>query len=227
MDPDIAEALAKSYLGGLPSDVVDPLVAGLMRLDYPSGTTIYRGGDPPRVLLVISGLIRLYVTSREGREVTIRYGRRSDVLGTPLVVAGPIDVGAMTLEPTSVAVIDPRRLEDTARRDVRLAYAMAEEMGLRLYDMIQQVSINTFGSVRQRVASHLLDLASTQQRPAGTLEARVTQQELADAVGSVREVVARALRDLRRLGIVATSTDSVVILDPIRLHEEYWGGTGP
>jgi CRP/FNR family cyclic AMP-dependent transcriptional regulator len=227
MDPDIAEALSKSYLAGLPSEVVDPLFAGQMRVDYPSGTTIYRGGDPPRVLLVISGLIRLYVKSREGREVTIRYGRATDILGTPLVVGGPIDVNAMTLEPTSAAVIDPRRLADTARRDVRLAYAMAEEMGLRLYDMIQQVSINTFGSVRQRVASHLLDLASMQQRREGTLEAHATQQELADSVGSVREVVARALRDLRRLGIVATSTDSVVILDPMRLHEEYWGTERP
>lgn len=55
----------------------------------------------------------------------------------------------------------------------------------------------------------------------------MSQQELADAVGSVREVVARALRDLRALGIVATSTDSVVILDPARLHEEYWGGARP
>jgi DNA-binding transcriptional regulator YhcF (GntR family) len=47
----------------------------------------------------------------------------------------------------------------------------------------------------------------------------VSQQELADATGSVREVVARALRDLRTAGIVATTADCVVILDPARLHE--------
>ena len=48
----------------------------------------------------------------------------------------------------------------------------------------------------------------------------VSQQELADAIGSVREVVSRALRGLRAAGIVATSKDRVEILDPIRLHEE-------
>jgi CRP/FNR family transcriptional regulator, cyclic AMP receptor protein len=50
----------------------------------------------------------------------------------------------------------------------------------------------------------------------------VSQQELADAVGSVREVVARALRDFRLARLVATAPDSVVILDPARLHEESW-----
>src|SRR5438552_2715043 len=71
--------------------------------------------------------------------------------------------------------------------------------------------------------------------PAGTtayragsdrLAARVSQQELADAAGSVREVVARVLRDLRLAGIVATTTDSVVILDPARLYAESGGATG-
>jgi CRP/FNR family transcriptional regulator, cyclic AMP receptor protein len=227
MDPDVADALAKSYLGELPPEVVDPLIADQIRLDYPAGTIIYRPGDAPRVFLVVSGLIRVFMTSPEGRQVTVRYGRPSDVMGTPLVVGGPLNVNAMTLAPTSVSAIDSRRLGDDARRDVRLAYAMAEEMNRRLADALGQIAINTFGSVKQRVAFHLLDLASAQQEPAGSLEAQVSQQELADSIGSVREVVARALRDLRASGIVSTSTDSVVILDPARLYEEYWGGSPP
>ena len=223
MDPDVADALAASFLGRLPPEVVDPFTADPVRLDYPQGTTIYREGEPARALLMVSGLIRIFMTSPEGRQVTIRYGRPPDVLGTALVVGGPFNVNAMTLAPTSVVVIDARQLADAARRDARLAYAMAEEMGRRLNEALQQIAINAFGSVKQRVASHLLDLASAQQRSDAPLEAQVSQQELADAIGSVREVVARALRDLRAAGIVSTSTDSVMILDPARLHEEYWG----
>jgi Crp-like helix-turn-helix domain len=47
-----------------------------------------------------------------------------------------------------------------------------------------------------------------------------SRDELADAVGSVREVVARVLGDFRVAGIVATSSDSVLILDAARLHSE-------
>ena len=102
MDPDVAEALAKSFLGRLPSEVVDPLLADQVRLDYPAGTTIYRGGEPARAMLMVSGLVRIYVTSREGRQVTIRYGRPTDVLGTALIIGGPLNAHAQTLAPTSV-----------------------------------------------------------------------------------------------------------------------------
>src|SRR5216683_6934213 len=94
-----------------------------------------------------------------------------------------------------------------------VCWAIAEELNRRLYDTLEQTAINAFGSVRQRVAAHLLDLASAQLHPRGRLVARVSQQEVADAVGSVREVVARVLRDFRVAGIVATSSDGVLILD--------------
>ena len=75
-----------------------------------------------------------------------------------------------------------------------MAWAVAEELSRRLYDTLQQTAINTFGSVRQRVA----------------------------AQGSVREVVARVLREFRLAGLVATAPDSVVIFDAARLHSESW-----
>ena len=52
------------------------------------------------------------------------------------------------------------------------------------------------------------------------------QVSAADAAGSVREVVARALRDLRAAEIVTTASDSVVILDPARLYAESGGPAG-
>src|SRR5438132_532990 len=46
------------------------------------------------------------------------------------------------------------------------------------------------------------------------LHLAVTQQSLADATGSVREVVARALRELRREGAIATADDGITVVDP-------------
>ena len=64
--------------------------------------------------------------------------------------------------------------------------------------------------MRQRAARHLLDLASEAQH--GTeLRAAVSQQGLADAVGSVREVVVRVLRDFRVAGLIETRRGSIVI----------------
>lgn len=221
-DRGVADAVAGSFLGRLPSDLVDALVEVGERIEYPAGSTIYRAGSFPRTVLVVSGLLRVYMSSPEGRQVTVRYARSCDVLGIAVLVGGPADVGVQTLAESSLFRIDSRMLTSAARRDARVAWAPAEELNRRLYETLQQTAINAFGSVRQRVAAHLLDLASAQQRPRGPLVARVSQQELADAVGSVREVVARVLRDFRVERLVATSPDSIHVLDPAGLHDQSW-----
>jgi CRP/FNR family transcriptional regulator len=217
-DREVDDALAGSFLAGLPAEVVASLRAEGERVDYPAGTTLYRPGAPPQAALVVRGLIRVFLASPEGRQVTVRYARPSDVLGIAVLVGGPASTGVEVVESSSLFRISSRILIEAAQRDPRVGWAVAEELNRRLYETLEQTAVNAFGSVRQRVAAHLLDLASAQQRPDARLVAYVSHQELADAVGSVREVVARALRDLRVAGIVATSADSIVILDASRLY---------
>lgn len=225
-DRAVDDALARSFLAELPADLLGRLREEGERADYPAGTTVYRAGDDPRAAVVVRGLIRVFLSSPEGRQVTVRYTRPGDVLGIAVLVGGPANTGVQAVEASSVFRISARTLTAAARRDPRVAWALAVELNRRLYDVLEQTAVNAFGSVRQRVAAHLLDLASDGQRSPGRLEAHVSQQELADAAGSVREVVARALRDLRLAGIVATTPDSVVILDPARLHAVSGSPTG-
>jgi CRP/FNR family cyclic AMP-dependent transcriptional regulator len=77
-------------------DLVDELLAEGERTDYPAGTTIYREGAAPRAVLVIDGLLRVYMTSAEGRQVTVRYARDADVLGIAVLVGGPVNVAVQT-----------------------------------------------------------------------------------------------------------------------------------
>ena len=77
-----------------------------------------------------------------------------------------------------------------------------------------------------RAGHHGAAAAGPRALVGGRLVAQISQQELADAVGSVREVVARALRDFRAAGMVATTGDSVVILDATRLYAESGGPVG-
>ena len=225
-DREIDDALARSFLADLPPELTGRLRAEGERADYPAGTTVYRAGSDPQAALVVDGLLRVYLMSAEGRQVTVRYARPGDVLGIAVLVGGPARTGVQAVEPASLFRITLRTLTAAAREDPRVSWAIAQELNRRLYEALEQTAVNAFGTVRQRVAAHLLDLASVQQHPRGRLEAGVSQQELADAAGSVREVVARALRDLRIAGIVATTADSVVILDAARLYGESGGAAG-
>ena len=218
-DREIDDALARSFLADLPPELTGRLRAEGERADYPAGTTVYRAGSDPQAALVVDGLLRVYLMS-------VRYARPGDVLGIAVLVGGPARTGVQAVEPASLFRITLRTLTAAAREDPRVSWAIAQELNRRLYEALEQTAVNAFGTVRQRVAAHLLDLASVQQHPRGRLEAGVSQQELADAAGSVREVVARVLRDLRVAGIVATTADSVVILDAARLYGESGGAAG-
>ena len=74
-----------------------------------------------------------------------------------------------------------------AERDVRVARALLDELSERVLSFVVEIP-SAFATVRQRVARHLLDLASERQR-GSELVASIGQQDLADAVGTVREVV--------------------------------------
>jgi CRP/FNR family cyclic AMP-dependent transcriptional regulator len=195
--------------------LVEILLSDGFVIEYPAGTAIYQERDEPRCLLVVSGLIRAFLRSTRGRQVTFRYATSGDMLGTAVVVGGPMTTNTQAVTKTRAIVINTTRLHNLATQDVRVAWALARDLDNFVSAVLDELAINSFGSIRERAARHLLGLAS----PAvdGSLVAVVGQQDLADAVGSVREVVGRALRELRDEGLITTSGTTVTILDVGRL----------
>lgn len=211
------------FLSTLPEDAAERLLAGAIRIRVPAGALVYREDETPRVIVVIDGLLRAFLRSADGRQVTVRYARSGDVTGLGLVLGGP---GPMSVQAMTSALVAAQRV-DTLRSmlasDPRVARACAEELTRQLYLALYDLSEQAFLPVRQRIIRHLLDLATRGNGP--HLVVHATQQELADAVGSVREVVTRTLRRLRKEGMVETHRDEIVLLDPIALSDKADGPT--
>lgn len=102
-DAEVIAAVTRSCLAGLPADVIAELLAVGERMDVPAGSRIYRPGGLPRTVLVVRGLLRVYLASPEGGQVTVRYGRDGDVLGIAVLVGGPADVGVQAVTESSVS----------------------------------------------------------------------------------------------------------------------------
>jgi CRP/FNR family transcriptional regulator len=217
-DDRVDDALAQSFLATLPAETCERLLAGATLLDIPAGAVLYRDEDSPRFGVVVGGLVRVFLTSAEGRQITVRYARSGAIMGAPTAIGGPVDVSAQALTETAMLMLNVDGVRSLAKTDPALAWALAEEVTRRLYEVLEAFAGNVFGSVRQRVARHLLDLAADRQQGA-VLIAPVSQQALADAVGTAREVVARTLHDLRRARLVDTARNGVVLVDPDRLSE--------
>jgi CRP/FNR family cyclic AMP-dependent transcriptional regulator len=220
---DVAVSLLRvGPCASLPTQTVERLTAGGKQADFPTGVTVYTEADAERFGVIIRGLLRVYMHTSDGREVTVRYVRRGSLLGAPALVAGPAPVFVQALTDSAVYFMDVARVKRLAREDAAVAWAVAEESVHRLYDVLEELAGNTFATVRQRVVRHLLDLAASRPTTDGRLAALVNQQDLANSVGSVREVVARVLHELRAASLVRTSPGRVEILDPLKMSLELW-----
>jgi CRP/FNR family transcriptional regulator, cyclic AMP receptor protein len=217
-DHRVDAALAQSFLATLPAATCERLVAGATQFDIPAGAVLYRDEDSPRFGVVVGGLVRIFLTSAGGRQITVRYARSGAIIGAPTAIGGPVDVSAQALTETTLLMLNVDAVRSFAKADPGVAWLLAEEVTRRLYEVLLAFSGNAFGSVRQRVARHLIDLAADRQQGA-LLIAPVSQQALADAVGTAREVVARTLHDLRRAGLVDTAKKGIVLVDPDGLSE--------
>jgi len=206
-------AAAEGPLSRLPPEALTRLLDGQMAVQTTAGGVLYRPGESVGLHLVVSGLIRVALASEEGRQITVRYGRRGDVLGVPVEVFGSAPVYAQAVTDAVVVTMRPGLLTQLAQRDSRVGLWMADELAARIDGLLQELSMTAFWPVRRRLARHLLDLAADQQR-GETLLVHASHQELADHIGTVREVVARTLTAFRTAGCIRSDPGGIRLLAP-------------
>jgi CRP/FNR family cyclic AMP-dependent transcriptional regulator len=226
VDADVHRAVSMSHLRGLPPTVLAELLADAVRARIPAGSVTHREGeDAPHLELVVSGVVRVFVTAPDGRTMTIRYCRSGALIGVMSLFAAGFTLPAtiQALVDADVLRLSPSRARTAGDRDVRVARAFLAEQSERALNFVHEIPGSAFATMRQRVARHLLDLASERASTCGRgqeLAVQVSQRGLADSVGTVREVVVRVLRELREDGLVRTERDRIVLVDPDQLTRE-------
>jgi CRP/FNR family transcriptional regulator len=223
MDDDrIGRALAASHFGRLSAPTRRRLLAGSRLVTRDAGSVVHAEGDQqPHLDVVVSGFARVFVAAPDGRSLTVRYCRPGSILGAfSLFVDGfAMPATVQSLLATGYLVLDARRVRELASTDGTVADALLRELSERVHDFVSEIARGSFTTVRQRVARHLLDLASQDQQD-DALVAKVSQEHLAESVGTAREVVVRVLRQLRTAGLVSTAREAITIRDAVGLFAE-------
>jgi CRP/FNR family transcriptional regulator, cyclic AMP receptor protein len=214
--------LRRGCWASVPIGTIESLIEGGRVIEFPAGHTVYAEADAEGLAVVLRGLLRVYMHASDGRQVTVRYVRTGDLLGVPALIGGPAPVFVQAVASGAAFFFDIDRVRRAARSDASVAWALAEESVHRLYDVLEELAGNAFASVSQRVARHLLDLAASRPGVGSRLTAFVSQQDLANSVGSVREVIARVLAEFREERLVRTSPGRVEILDPLQMSRQLW-----
>lgn len=178
---------------------------------YPAGHVLFTTGEVCRGLYVVeSGRVRVYRTSPAGREQVLHMeGAGRAVAELPLFDGGPYPASAMTDVESRLVFVPRAEFEALYRENPDVAAAVIHELGKRLRHLVHVTETLAFRDVAARLALFLASRADQHgtQTPHGVeIVLERTREQLSFELGTARESVSRALKQLTEKGLIEPLT---------------------
>ncbi|WP_106627712.1 Crp/Fnr family transcriptional regulator [Selenomonas massiliensis] len=183
------------------------------------GGFVYRGSlAQAGTLHIISGSLRVYILSEEGREFTLYFLRDGDVgllASTSSLGSTSCDISIEAAQNTVLFISDTAVVRGILEENILVRARAYEHAVIRLSEMLWKFRQMIFTSADRRLAKFLL---AESARTAGD-EIRLTHEETAQYLGTAREVISRLIREFSQEGLVKTSRGRIHILNRVALQE--------
>ena len=192
--------------------------ASLIHRTEPKGTIIHNGSaDCAGLILSRSGQVRAYILSDEGREVTLYRLFDWDVClfsASCVLNSVQFEIIIQAEKETEFWVIPPMVFKKLMEESAPMANYVNDIMGSRLSEVMWLVEQIMWKSLDKRLATFLLEEAVIE----GTQELKITHENIANHLGTHREVVTRMLRYFQNEGMVKLSRGAVTLTDEEKLE---------
>ena len=208
------------YFANLAQPTLDALAAIAIKRTYLAGSTIFWEGDAAIGLFVIeAGSVKICRHSADGREYILHVLYASETFNDVAAMDGGLNPATAIAHTDAVIWTIPRPdLIRVADQHPQLAWALVESMARRARLLVAKVEDLSMRSVKGRLARLLLEQAVRSDTEA--VPRLLTQEEMANQLGTVREMVGRALRSLADDDMIAFDRHHITILDAERLTFE-------
>lgn len=202
----------------LSREELEHVAAMSVERQFDRGDVILLEGDMGGALhYVRSGLVKVYKTSAGGKDQVLRLiGKGYTFNDVSALDGGPNPASAAAIEPAVVYVIQRTELRKLILTRPEVAEAVVKALADALRHLVSLVEDLSLRHVTARVAKMLLDQATIAE--GGQSGHRLTQQEMAAMVGTAREVVGRALKELEAAGAIEMRQGRAVVVNPVRLR---------
>ncbi len=207
-----------ALLSSLSPAELQALAERIVRRLYRPGELLFSEGEPCSGLNIVSrGSVRIFKTSVGGRvQVLAVNGPGESIAELPVFDGGSFPASAIAIEETEVAFISRRDIRAYCIEHPEVALKMLAVVGARLRRLVGIIEELSFTTIRQRLVSTLIRIAQS----SGTKTARGVEfllpgshQELANQLGTVRELISRNLTRLQAEGLVEVDSRQIVIKD--------------
>lgn len=187
--------------------------ANAYRAHYQKGAVLLSPGkECLGLLLVESGQLRAYITSGEGKQITLFRLLPLDVCmltASCQIKNMSFDVTIETEKETTVFVIPVAFFHELSEKNSAVKNFQLEMMAALFSEVLWVLDQYVFGSAAERLANFLLEHSALQE--SDTL--KLTHEFIANDLGTAREVVTRLLKHFSLSGLISLSRGSVTITD--------------
>ena len=196
------------YFDDLPETMLTEVSAHMYLREYQRGDVLFWEGDPCDGLHIIKqGSAKIFRLSPQGRQYIVRILQEKDTfLEVPAFDGAQNPVNVEALEDCRVWVIDGKMLRELVSSHPQFAQKVLVNFGRMLRGMVHKVSEMAFYQVTHRLARLIAEMSEEKSVPQ-------TQEQLAARLGTVREVVARSLKELERSGAIKMEGRRIQIAD--------------
>ena len=202
---------ALQFLQSAPPQLIRDFKAHAYYAKIPSGRDIFVEGDQvDGIALMMSGVVRVYKLAETGREITLyRFGEGESCVITANAILNQQNFPAIAqVEQDAEAVMIPAEVFSNWVKQYdpwrEFVFGLVSDRLASVMEIVEEVA---FHRMDRRVASFLLDRAQIQN------PVRITHQEIANEIGSSREVISRLLEDFSNRELVRLSRGEIQILD--------------
>jgi CRP/FNR family transcriptional regulator len=209
------------YFTGLTDEVLGALAEAAGSRRYSRNQVIFLEGDPCAGLyIVVTGEVKIFKLSTQGREQILhQLGPGGTFNDVAVLDGGPNPASAAATSDATVCIIPREQIRRLAQTYPELAWALIESIARRARHLVRVVEDLALRSVKARLARLLLtEAAHINDKGAIERAQMVTQAEMAARLGTVREMIGRALRDLADERLIEFDRHRIVIIDRERLQ---------
>lgn len=194
----------------------DAIVAEIARhgvvRKFPIKTILIHEGDvSDSFFVILDGGVRVYRTDEAGRTVTLGFLGRGQCFGELALAGGQRDASVETMEETRCAIVPGTHLRALTLTTPAVAIFLVDVLIARVRDLSSTVKSLALENVYQRIARLLTESADFVEGE-WVVRARLTHREIAECIGSSREMVSRVLKELTSGGYVRVEDASITIL---------------
>lgn len=217
--PQKMDALRKCNYFVLNDELLRQLAQSTHLYHYERGENLFWQEEPCQGLLILEhGSIKLFKLSPQGRELIVRVLEEGATFGeVPVFDGGTNPVNAAALEPSQIWIVETQAIHKIIIEHPEMCRQIMLNLAKNLRMLVGIVEELSFYQVTHRLARLLNQLPPEQLH--GDAANRLTQDAMAARLGTVREVVARSLRELERSGAIRVHRGRITIVDHEILRE--------